>query len=302
MRMRVMVAVGQRRAHLGAQALDLHTARLTWHTGSMARTRGTTKQRGLSGPHQSDKKRLKAALRPGDTCWRCGKPMTPDQELDRDHIVDRALGGTNGPAVLAHAHCNRSAGATLGNQMRGQRRRIVKAATSSQQPFRTSRQWLASTCRTCGKPADGRAARNCEICGAHYHPNSAEQRTCGRACGVTLRRTVTLTLVKCERWPSSKIYIRPCEHCGTLFTGRTNARRYCSLRCGQTAYNRSRGKHEERHCACGTPLQAARRKCDACVRETKREHKRRQRRQPAARASEARRRRAQLDARRASIA
>jgi hypothetical protein len=52
------------------------------------------------------------------------------QALDRDHVTPRALGGTDGPAVLAHARCNRSAGARLGNRQRGMAR-----------AWRTSRQW-----------------------------------------------------------------------------------------------------------------------------------------------------------------
>ena len=106
--------------------------------------KGTTKQRGLSGHHQSHGKQLKANLRDGTPCWRCGFPMYRWQKLDRDHVTPRALGGTDGPAVLAHARCNRSAGARLGNAMRGQ----AKAASRGRQlrpslpvPLRTSRQW-----------------------------------------------------------------------------------------------------------------------------------------------------------------
>ena len=139
----------------------------------MARYRGTTEQRGVGHAHRADKKRLKALLRDGEPCWRCGQPMYKWQELDRDHIVDRALGGAQGPAVLAHASCNRSAGAKLGNQLRPY---LTKAAAGRD-----------TICRACGKPYS-RAPRTCEICGAHYHPNHGEQRTCGRSCGVELKR------------------------------------------------------------------------------------------------------------------
>jgi 5-methylcytosine-specific restriction endonuclease McrA len=84
----------------------------------MARWKGTTTQRGLGQPHVKDKARLLARHCDGDLCWRCGQPMYTWQALDRDHVVDRAHGGTDGPAVLAHAHCNRSAGARMGNRMR----------------------------------------------------------------------------------------------------------------------------------------------------------------------------------------
>lgn len=138
----------------------------------MARYRGTTAERGLGSDHQADKRRLLALHRDGDPCWRCGQPMYKSQPLDRDHVVDRALGGTLGPAVLAHAACNRGAGATLGNQM--QPRTITAAGRDT-------------ICRTCGKPYHY-AAKLCEVCGVHYHPSGKEVRTCSRTCGVELRR------------------------------------------------------------------------------------------------------------------
>jgi hypothetical protein len=141
----------------------------------MARYRGTTAQRGLGADHQADKKRLVAQLRDGDPCWRCGRPMYKWQALDRDHVVDRALGGAAGPAVLAHASCNRSAGARLSNQIRPQ------GTTGSTAAGRDT------TCRTCGKRY-WYAARPCEICGAHYHPHYSGQRSCSRACGVVIAR------------------------------------------------------------------------------------------------------------------
>jgi hypothetical protein len=141
----------------------------------MARYRGTSTQRGLGADHQADKKRLLALHRDGDPCWRCGQPTYKWQELDRDHVVDRALGGTDGPAVLAHAGCNRSAGARLSNQVRPQR------TTAGPVDGRDT------ICTTCGKRY-WYAARACEICGGHYHPHYSEQRSCSRACGVELRR------------------------------------------------------------------------------------------------------------------
>jgi 5-methylcytosine-specific restriction endonuclease McrA len=112
-----------------------------------ARNRLSTTARGLGAFHQADKKRLLAAHRDGDPCWRCGQPMYKTQALERDHLTARALGGTDGHAVLAHARCNRSAGAKLGNRMRGQRRAAAKAARPSARavtysvPLRTSRNW-----------------------------------------------------------------------------------------------------------------------------------------------------------------
>jgi hypothetical protein len=48
--------------------------------------------------------------------------MHRGQLLDLDHVTPRALGGTGGPSLLAHRHCNRAAGARLGNAMRGRAR------------------------------------------------------------------------------------------------------------------------------------------------------------------------------------
>jgi hypothetical protein len=123
---------------------------------------------GLGAGHAADKRRLLAAFRDGDPCWRCGRPMHLWQGLDRGHIVSRALGGTDGPAALEHATCNRSAGAALGNRLRDAPGRPVPRAT------RPGRQRYP--------------ARWCEICGARYQPGRADQRTCGRACGWALRR------------------------------------------------------------------------------------------------------------------
>lgn len=138
----------------------------------MARYRGTTAERGLGALHVADKKRLMALHRDGDPCWRCGKPMYKSQGLERDHMVDRARGGTDGPAVLAHMACNRAAGARLGNQLQP---RVIMAAGHDVR------------CGTCGKPYHY-AARACEVCGVHYHPSGKTVRTCSRTCGVVLRR------------------------------------------------------------------------------------------------------------------
>jgi hypothetical protein len=141
----------------------------------MARRYATTKQRGLGWEHVKDKERLLALHRDGEPCWRCGQPMFKSQGLERDHVIDRVLGGIDGPAVLAHASCNRSAGARLGNQRRP--RPIVTAHAPP------------ATCKTC-RQTYHYAARACGVCGMHYHPSYGEQRTCSRACGVALRRQV----------------------------------------------------------------------------------------------------------------
>jgi 5-methylcytosine-specific restriction endonuclease McrA len=89
------------------------------------RPRGTTTERGLGWDHVKDKRRLMAAHRDGDPCWRCGRPMYKWQRLERDHVTPRALGGMDGPAVLAHAYCNRSAGGKLASRRRSYARMMT---------------------------------------------------------------------------------------------------------------------------------------------------------------------------------
>lgn len=83
------------------------------------RPRLSAAERGLGTPHRTDRKRKMAALIDGTRCPRCGRPMYRWQHLDLDHVTPRMLGGAGGQTVLTHRHCNRSAGATLGNRMRG---------------------------------------------------------------------------------------------------------------------------------------------------------------------------------------
>jgi len=101
--------------------------------------------------------------------------MYKTQELDRDHVVDRVLGGTDGAAVLAHASCNRSAGARLSNQVRPQR--TMTGPVDGRDTI----------CKSCGKRY-WYAARRCEICGVHYHPSYSKQRSCSHECGVEISR------------------------------------------------------------------------------------------------------------------
>jgi hypothetical protein len=176
----------------------------------MARRYATTAERGLGAEHVADKKRLLARHRDGDLCWRCGQPMYKTQALERDHVIDRALGGISGPAVLAHASCNRSAGGKLRHQL---------------YPETSRRPAPPATCKTCGKTYT-RPARACEICGIHYHPTygaPGEQRTCSRACGVQLRRRNHGTAGPVPK-PRP-----PCQVCGKPCSGLQNG--YCSPSC-----------------------------------------------------------------------
>ena|ERR1700754_1486669 len=76
----------------------------------------TTTQRGYGNTHQARRKALLPSAY-GTACPYCGDPMLPGQALDLDHTTPLVLGGVQGDRI-AHASCNRSAGARLGNLLR----------------------------------------------------------------------------------------------------------------------------------------------------------------------------------------
>ena len=71
--------------------------------------------------HRSQRAKAQPAY--GTPCPKCGQVMYEGQPLDWGHIVAIALGGTDdiNNKQWEHARCNRSSGATLGNQLRGNR-------------------------------------------------------------------------------------------------------------------------------------------------------------------------------------
>ena len=85
-----------------------------------------TTARGLGHDHRQRKAALPDPS--GQPCPFCHQPMWPGQsptrngrmlsDLEADHVIPRALGGEHSPLRWAHRTCNRSAGATLGNQLR----------------------------------------------------------------------------------------------------------------------------------------------------------------------------------------
>lgn len=104
----------------------------------------TTTERGLGWRHQQERAALLAKLIPGQPCPLCGYPMYhPEQRLDLDHHIPRALGG-EGPRRLVHARCNRRAGALLGAALRRARRASSSVGGFSGegcQFVRSSRRW-----------------------------------------------------------------------------------------------------------------------------------------------------------------
>ena len=79
-----------------------------------------------SREYSSEHRKARKALLPyayGNPCPKCGLLMLYGQALDCDDIVPLVLGGTHDISnkQMTHSRCNRSAGATLGNQLRGNR-------------------------------------------------------------------------------------------------------------------------------------------------------------------------------------
>lgn len=96
-------------------------------TSGARKQSGSTTARGYGYSHQQ----LRQALLPyayGQRCHHCGNTMQPGQPLDLDHTEDRA-----GYRGMAHATCNRRAGAHKGNAMRRGETKI--------EPPHTSRPW-----------------------------------------------------------------------------------------------------------------------------------------------------------------
>jgi hypothetical protein len=72
------------------------------------------------GSYAARARKLRAAANadPLTRCWRCGRTLAevPGSTWDAGHYLDNP----NGELYAEHSTCNRSAGATLGNQRRTQ--------------------------------------------------------------------------------------------------------------------------------------------------------------------------------------
>lgn len=140
----------------------------------MGRWNGSTTERGYGAKHAAIRKQRIASHRPGDPCAMGGEPLwQPVEQLDVPH--DHVNGGYL-PGLACRAH-NRAEGAIRNNAIRG----FTLASYGPKGPY--------VICKDCGQNYT-RAARACMVCGAHYHPSYADQRTCGRKCGVELRRQI----------------------------------------------------------------------------------------------------------------
>lgn len=81
------------------------------HQARAEQQRGTTTERGYGHQHQQRRTEL-APLAIGQLCPYCHRPMRPGQALDLDHSTTRALDPSSVGDRMAHATCNRRAGAT----------------------------------------------------------------------------------------------------------------------------------------------------------------------------------------------
>jgi hypothetical protein len=139
----------------------------------MPRWQGSAAERGYGPAHQRERARRLALYRPGDLCAMGGEPLPYPKAVAREWLDlphDHASGGYL-PGLSCRAH-NRAEGAARGNKT---------------QPRQIAARGSDVRCKTCGQPYHY-AARQCPICGVHYHPTRKIQYTCSRAHGIEYRR------------------------------------------------------------------------------------------------------------------
>lgn len=140
-----------------------------------------------------------------------------------------------------------------------------------------------------GRPRKG---RTCEICDTTYDATWSGQRTCSRACGLQLgTRRGPLPKPRPIK-PPPPVHQGDCPQCGSRFTYTGQGRRtYCGRVCKRAAaLERRRATRDwgnRRRCTplptpctdCSTAIvQPPRRKCDTCLRVTRKARKQRDRR------------------------
>lgn len=178
----------------------------------MGRYNGSTAERGYGGKHPTIRKQRLAVYRPGhDQCAMGGEVLwQPPELLDVPH--DHVNGGYL-PGLACREH-NRAEGASRGNRQRG----FLPVSAGSN-----------VVCVDCGKPYHY-AAKACEMCSGHYHPTYSGQRTCGRACGIALRRAAgnlgAAGRARRQPRPICKTCGKPCLSLGSM---------YCSAACAGEA-------------------------------------------------------------------
>lgn len=108
-------------------------------------------------------------------------------------------------------------------------------------------------------------ARVCEVCGARYEWSHMDQRTCGRACGVVLRRS--LRPPPESKYPATKISWRVCDECGSSFAfgrgQRDRGRLRCSQECAKANKRRIDREYRQEHAP--PPATVRRARCPECL-------------------------------------
>ncbi len=123
-----------------------------------------------------------------------------------------------------------------------------------------------------------RQGRSCEVCGTIFTANWSKQRTCGRACGVRIRKDPRhgkgKTVAPIEM---RKVYFPTCKNCGQIFCSRRQ-RQFCARPCEDKWWNTQRQGPRFKPCVdCGTSVSCRRSKCDDCVAKTRQARKARNR-------------------------
>jgi HNH endonuclease len=96
-----------------------------------------------------------------------------------------------------------------------------------------------------------RTMRACDVCGKQYKPGRSDklQRTCGRICGVELRRRDIPAKPKQLKW----IFILRCKRCAEWFSTPRRRQRTCNRTC-----------LPKRICLCGQVIEKFCRSCPDC--------------------------------------
>lgn len=150
-------------------------------------------------------------------------------------------------------------------------------------PTGRGQRYCSRSCANVRPEGNPRDSRSCEICQATYSASYHQQRTCGRVCGVELRRREGWykqpKVAAVEKWPYCWVYFADCPQCERLFTSPVPVA-YCSDLCRSARQRALRRERERagrlqrpktmRSCGCGAPLSGRRQSCDACTQQTKR--------------------------------
>lgn len=169
---------------------------------------------------------------------------------------------------------------------------VICGASYVPKTYSLAQRALQMTCSwECGKkyrfPTGSRTQeRMCEVCGAGFRASYADQRTCGRTCGVKINRGYANRVR--TKWPCSKISFGDCGRGGTLFVKRQGRQVFCGSECRVEARVESRRANKAwgnsprrtlsvRPCerCSSVTIEYPRRLCDSCLSQSDRDRKKR---------------------------